>query len=378
MRKIFMWFWLLNKRLYKKITFVLLLLMIPLLVVGYGFAAQEESGVMTIALAQDGADPMATQVIEKLINEPSLVRFVPCDSTEAAKDMIRDGKADAAWLFPKEMEQKVYRFIQSPNKFNAFIRVVERSDSVPLRLTREKLSGTVFSFCSRQFYLNYLRENVSELDNVSDEALLQHYDEFIEDANLFEFAYLDAEGGAEDLEDASYLTTPVRGLLAVIVVLAGLAAAMYFVQDSNAGTFSLVPQRSKAFVELTSQLIAITNTAAVMFFSLLFGDLTEGLGRELLVLALYCLGVALFCMNIRQWCNHLYALAVAMPLLIVVMLVVCPVFFDFAILRTLQFLFPPTYYVNAIYSNEYLLLLCIYNVCLIGLYSLSCKLLKRA
>lgn len=378
MRKFGTWLWLLNKRLYKKITFLLILMLIPLLVIGYSFSAREESGVMTIALAQEASDPMATQVIEKLKNEPSLIRFVICETTDAAKAMVRDGKADAAWLFPKNMEEKVYRFIHSPSRFHSFIRVVERGDSVPLRLTREKLSGTVFSFCSRPFYLRYLRENEPELSSVPDEALLRHYDEFVKDTKLFEFAYLDGEGGADDLAEANYLTTPVRGLMAVIVVLAGLAAAMYFTQDLRLGTFSLVPERRKGMVELLCQLIAILNTAAVMLLALHFAGLTKELARELGVLALYVPAVALFCMNIRIWCRRLNALAVSLPLLIVVMLVICPVFFDLVSVRALQHLFPPTYYVNAVYSDRYVQLLCVYNLCLLGLNLISRRVLKSA
>ena len=372
-----MWFWLLNKRLYKKTTFLLILLLIPLLVAGYSFSAQEDSGVMTIALAQEGIDPLAEQIIGELVSEPSLVRFVVCGSSEDAKNMIRDGKADAAWIFPQKMEQKVYRFIHSPNRFNAFIRVYEREDSIPLRLTREKLSGTVFRFCSRQFYLNYLRENVPQLADLPDDALLKHYDDFAKDSTLFDFAYLDGDGAAEDLADANYLTTPIRGLLAGIVVLAGLAAAMYYMHDSAAGTFSLVSEGRRPLMEFVCQLIAVVNTGIVMLLALMFAGLTEGIGKEILVLALYCLSVALFCMNLRQWCAKPGILGGLLPLLIVVMLVVCPVFFDFATIHGLQYLFPPTYYVNAIYSDSYLLLLLLYNFCLLGLYLFTVKLKTR-
>ena len=197
MKNILKWFWLLNKRLYKKLTFILILLLIPVLIVGYGMSAQEDSGVMTITLAQKGDDPMASQAIDRLLGESSLLRFVKCDSHEEAKQMIADGKADAAWLFPDEMETRLYRFINNPSKFNAFIQVVEREATIPMKLSREKLSGTVFSLASRHFYLDYLRENVSELDSVSDEELLQYYDNFASDVDLFTFETLDGAAGAE-------------------------------------------------------------------------------------------------------------------------------------------------------------------------------------
>ena len=67
----------------------------------------------------------------------------------------------------------------------------------------------------------------------------------------------------------------------------------------------------------------------------------------------------------------------ALPLLIVVMLVVCPVFFDLGALRALQYLFPPTYYINASTSNRFLVLMVVYALALLVVYILSGKLLKR-
>lgn len=375
MKNIGKWFWLLNKRLYKKATFLLIMLLIPVLVLGYGIAAQEESGVMTIALAQDGSDPMAEQVITQLMSEPSLIRFVRCDSQEAAKKMIRDGKADAAWLFPKNMEQRVYRFVNNPSRINAFIRVVERDASVPMKLTREKLSGTVFALTSRHFYLHYIRENVPQLDHVADEELMRHYDNFQMDMDLFDIVSLDSD--AESENEPNYLLAPVRGLLAVVMVLGGLAAAMYFIQDNNLGTFCLVPEKRAGIVEFICQIIAVGNLAVVALIALILGSMSASLSRELLVTPLYVLSVSLFAMNIRQLCRKLTVVGAILPLLIVVMLVICPIFFDLGALRSLQYLFPPTYYVNGAYSDRFMYLLCGYDACLLGLYYLSGKLIRK-
>lgn len=371
------WLLMMTKRLYKKLTFLLILLLIPVLVLGYGVTAREESGVLTIALAQEGSDPMAQAVITDLMDNPSLIRFVLCETPDGAKAMVSDAKADAAWIFAADMTDKVCKFVQNPARRNAFVRVVEQEATIPLKLAREKLSGVVFGHCSPHFYLEHIRANVPELDSLSDEELMAFYDGFAEDIKLFEFAYLDGNGGEEDIRGANYLLTPVRGLLAVIVVLSGLAAAMYYIRDDRAGTFSLVPQRSKAAVEFCCQMIAVINVAAVALIALLSAGLAVSLGRELLILLLYAVSVALFCMTVRRLCQSLAAVGTALPLLIVVMLVVCPVFFDLGALRALQYLFPPTYYINAAVSDRFLLLMAGYSLVLLGIYSITGKLLHR-
>ena len=57
--KLCMWFWLLTKRLYKKPAFLAILVLIPVLTFCYKAATQADSGVMTVALAQEGKDPLA-------------------------------------------------------------------------------------------------------------------------------------------------------------------------------------------------------------------------------------------------------------------------------------------------------------------------------
>ena len=375
--KLVKWFLLLNKRLYKKITFLLILLLIPTLVLSYGALAKEDSGVMTIALAQEGNDPLAQQIMEDLRDGTNLIRYVFCQSPEDAEKMVNDGKAEAAWIFADDLENRIYRFVNRPSKQTSFVRVIEQESTIPMKLSREKISGTVFSHCSRAFYLNYIRKNVPELQDVSDASLLQYYDEFTASVDLFEFAYLEGEGGAEDLEEANYLLAPVRGLLAVVIILGGLAAAMYYVHDERCGTFCLVPQRKKVLVAFTCQSIATINLCIVALASLIISGLSVELGRELLLTASYGLMATLFCMTMRRILGSITAIGTALPLLVVMMLVLCPVFFDIGMLRSVQYLLPPTYYINAVHSNRFIGLMFLYDAVMISIYYLLGKVFKR-
>lgn len=377
MKRLFKWFLLLNKRLYKKLTFVMILLLIPSLVFAYANMAQEESGIMTIALAQVGNDPMASEIIQELKENTNLILFVDCDTPDAAKKMINDGKADAAWIFEDDLENRIYRFVNRPSRLTAFIQIIEQESTIPLKLAREKLTGTVFAHCSRSFYLNYIRKNVPELKKVPDASLLHHYDSFTNNVDLFEFSYLEGENGAEDAKEANYLLTPVRGLLAVVIVLGGLAAAMYFIHDDRCGTYSLVPHGKRFLVEFACQMIAILNLSVVSLISMMIAGLTVRLERELLLTISYALTTALFCMTIRRLLGRISAVGTVLPLLVVVMLVICPVFFDLGDFRQFQYFFPPTYYINAVQSNRSLLLMFVYSMILSVVYWLSGMILKR-
>ena len=74
----------LNKRLLKKPSFLVILLLVPLLVLLLGMAAKEESGMLTIALAmEDKTDSTATEIVSALLKDNGLVHFVDTDSPKA-------------------------------------------------------------------------------------------------------------------------------------------------------------------------------------------------------------------------------------------------------------------------------------------------------
>lgn len=372
--KLLLWFGMLSKRLYKKATFLAILLLIPLLVLGYTAAADGDSGMITVALAQEGQDGLSREVMAGFDGSSQLIRYTLCDSPEEAKALVQGGKADMAWLFPDEMQAKLEAFLQQPTEKNALVTVLVREDDVSLRLAREKLSGTLFSQLSRLLYLSFVRQNVPELSHLSDGELMDYYrtQDITEDL----FAFDEANASMVSVQTVHYLTAPVRGLLAVVILLCGMATAMYYIQDSALGVFGWVSTRRLPAVELGCQLVSLVNVSAAVLLTLILAGQSSSFLRELSVTALYCLCCAGFCMLLRRLCGNLRIMGVLLPLLVVVMLLVCPVFFDLAMFRSLQYLFPPTYYVNAIYNTKYLLFMVLHAAGSFSLYAL-CGLLRR-
>ena len=366
---LFLW-----KRLYKKPTFLLLLVSIPLLAAGYGLTAREDSGVVTVALASrvQPVEPLTRAVWDEL-EESGLILYVECDSPAAAEEMVRRGRADTAWIFEADLEHKIYDFIARRSRQNAFVTVLEPEDRVLLKLMREVLSGTVFPHCSQALYLQYLRQNAPELDRLTDAQLLQYYHDAAFDGDLF--LITDIAGNPADADQTpDYLLTPLRGLLAVVAAVAGLAAAMYHSRDEALGTFTLVPSRRKLPVELLCQLITGVNVMAVAGLTLVLTGQSVAPGRELAAAGLYVPCVAAFSMLLRRLAGGIRGLSVLTPWLAVVMLAVCPVFFDLGALRQAQLLLPPTYFIIGAYHRAYLLYMAGYTLAALGL----CLLWDRA
>lgn len=349
MKKKLLLAWMLTKRLYKKPAFLALLLLIPLLVVAFGGIAGEESGLVTVALYI----PEDAAAVRPLL-ESELLVFLDCDSPEEAENKVRYGKADAAWIFPENLEKRLEIFCLAPGKTDAIVRVVQREDSTLLRMAYEKLSGSLITLAGPVLYEQFAREN--GLEHLSREALLQFYAAASPDEPLFRF---EDSGSAVTV---TYLTAPVRGLLAVVCVLAALAAAMFFNEDLQKGTFAAIPFSRLPLLEICCQMICLIQVGLICLIALVASGLAELRWAEVVTMALYLPCCAGFAMVLRSIFPRNEWLGAILTVLTVVMIGLCPIFFDMKIVPFLPFLLPPTYYIRGSYDSMFWLYAAAYTL----------------
>lgn len=350
MKKLLLWLWMLTKRLYKKPLFGLILLALPLTTLLYREAAKDPGGAVTVVLTQESEDPLATQLIESLPGSSQLVRWLICEDTEAGLRLLRSGKADALWVFPSALAEKIAVFTEDPDS-GGFITVYERQDSIALALCRERLSSLVYPELARQVYLAYLRQEFPALSGLTDEKLLSYYDQTVFNEDLF---ILD-DGGAGGAPP-SLLLSPLRGLLAALTQLCALAAAMLYLEDRRKGTFAWVRRPWRWMPEIACQLVSVLQMSLISGVCLALCGLAGGFFRELALTGLYGLCCCGFAMVLRRLIPRIGALAVLTPVLCVAMLVLCPVFFNAG---HLQWLFPMGWYLAGDFIG-------------LGLYTLGC------
>lgn len=359
-----MWFLLLNKRLYKKITYIGILLLIPVFVAVFAVASKEPSGIVTVVLAkEDPQNALATQIIEELKSDTLVVSFQE-NTPEMAKELVAAGKADAAWIFPGDMQGRIKAYVKGERNSVGFIKIIEREQTVPLLLSREKLSSVVHKQVVRENYLKYIRSVAPETQEVSDDELLTFLGNTQVSGELFEFYDID---GNKRNENVNYLTAPIRGMLAILAVVCGMVTAMYYQADLDRGIFVLLPEKKRIFAEFGYQMISAINILLFICAALLISGLGTAFWKELLIFVLFAIGCSLFGMLLRMLFGGGRGMAVLLPLMTVLMFVVCPVFFDFASMRYVQYLLPPTYFVNCAYNKMYFLYIAIYDVVLFAL-----------
>ena len=355
-------YFLFSKRLLRKKSFVAILLLVPLLVGALGIAvASGDSGVMTVALAmEDGKDPIAVNIVEELSENDGLIRFIRCGSVADAIRSVEGGRAEAAWIFHGGLEEKIESFLQHTHVHNAFVTVIQREENVFLRLTQEKLNSALYPWLSMGLFSDRANNAVSVLTDEELERIYQSVN--AEGEDLFEFSYIG--GSSEDNSEASLLVSPMRGLLAVMIVLGGFAVAMFYTQDEAGGVFDrLYYGRSFSF-SITYHATAVVMLGAAVLITLLLTGISVGFFYELLAMALYCAATVAFCVALRLILGDIRIFACLIPLFVIATVVLCPILFIAPKLPVIQYLLPTYYYINAFSSSAYLWYAAIYCIAL--------------
>lgn len=376
-KKLLLWYILLNKRFLKKPGLWAILIAIPVLVAALNIVALQDSGVVSVALAaEDKNDPLTKDIIEEITKDNRLIRFIVSDTSDEAEELMELGKVDAVWIFSDNMEQGLDEFLSSGK---SVIKVLEREETVSLMLARQKLSGIIFKKCSPSFYINYVRRTFPEMNNVADDKLIEYYDEVkVEGDELFEFSYADSNQSTNDATKAGYLMTPVRGLMALMLLLSGFAAAMFYTEDDKNGTFAWIGAGVKPLVAAVFHIIPISLTAISMLISLYFSGLWVGLSRELLIMVLYVISTTSLCMLIRLVLKSNKVIGAATPVMMLLFVFVCPIFIDIKILRPIQNFLPTFHYLAAVHNDKYIIGMMLFTLICSGVYYLLSKLLRRA
>ncbi len=356
------WFQMLSLRLYKKPSFLAILVIIPLCVIGFGLAAKGDSGFVHVVLAQkDDDDKGSDKIIEELLNEDSIIRYSVAESPEAAEEVVKKGGADAAWIFPKDLNGKMNEFIESSYFKDGFVKIIERESSIPLRLSHEKLSAKLFKLLAENYYLHFAKNKTPYLSETEDGKLMEYFYGVSINEELFEVTDVDGNEATGD-NGASYLTSPVRGLLSIVVLLSGMAAAMFCIQDEKSGTFSWITESKRIYVNLVCIFIAVLNVSVATLIAVCVGGLSTGFVREFAAIILYALCCAVFCLLLKQIFRTAKVYGSMIPLIIIVMIAVCPIFFDFKNLGLAMYLFPPSLYIKVAYDGMCFIYLSVYII----------------
>ncbi len=366
LRRFFLWYALLTRRLLRRPAYVAVLLLVPLFALALSLFAGQDSGVLTIALCRENPDdPAAAAAVARLTEGESVLRFYEIHDPDAAREAVRRGQADAAWLFAGDLEAQLDRFARR-GRADA-VTVLQREDNILLQLAREKLFAAMYHETSFAIFSDYLSDGLGA-GPLERAERSRWYDSRTISERMLRFETLD---GAESTRSGSPLTAPLRGLMALLPLLCGMASGLYCTREEREGCYVWLPARARRFLPLLSHTAAIVPAALAGWLAMALGGVSVGFRREAAIFLLYAPAAACFCELIRCLCPREEHYGALIPVLTVAMLVFCPVFADLALLPALRLLLPPTWALRAAWDAAQLAGLALYALVLFALTALA-------
>lgn len=350
MKRFFIRWHLLNKRLFKKPVFILILCSVPILILALNAVTADAEGFVRIALAaEDPSESISAGLMDSLVDSSELVYFSVCETPAEAEDRVRYGEADAAWIFSANIRETMTNLAYNRPGCEC-VTVVEREDTVALKLAREKLTSSLMSESGLALLCKAYAENVSP--DYDEAALREHFNSATGVGEVFEYRY--TSGEIESDSGASYLMLPIRGVLAAAILLCGFAMAIFWLRDEEAQVFCHISRAARPAFEFGYHLTGIADIAVIVILSLYAAGLAGVFWREAASMALYALNCAAFVILIRRLLRRASFVAAVTPLIIIAVLVVNPILFNLPFVYPLRVMTPVYYYLQAVHDPAFL------------------------
>ena len=352
---------LMQKRTFFKPVFVVIMLLIPLLAAVFsGFSGQRGTTV-TVCVYADRAEEGVNEVLESLKDDPGTLNVFFADSEEEAIRAVENREADGAWIFLPGFETNVRTFLDGLQE--PVIRCIQREGSVYLSLGRERLYTMLFPYISRLIFASDMERLTGE--KPSAEEVGEYYKQNVKTSELVLFE--DTEG--RQLKEENFVAAPARGLLAVLVLCAGMAAAILYAEDRERGVYDLCPSRALVFSGI---FVPVFDLSAVSYAAiLLLGQAKDPLA-EACAMLLYAFACACLCLLLSEILRKPLYLGAALLPLILMTIAFTPIFFSADTPRALSFCFPTYHFLMTASNGRSFLYLAVYAfVCLSAALALA-------
>lgn len=343
---LFKWYYAFTKRLLLKPSFMLVLLIVPAVVVVSYFASNEERGLATIAIAAEDSKSASFEAIAKdLSSDSSAIIYKRYATREEAIQSIADGKSAYAWIFKDNFEERLASYASGEDI--VLCEIICKEETMMSKVTSEKLFGVLYKHLSKELFLDFMREKSYPIDNANDAYLSEYFDSYASNikSDIISFVFLDDED--KKIEDANYLTSPLKGLLAACMLICCIAAMMYSLDDEKAGKYSMFAVSSRFFLHFTSVFSAAVLVAFVVYFSMLISGAVNHYFVDAVVLIFYALISTVFCVFLGIIFRSSKSLCVFLPVLTIVTITLCPVFVNIKGYEPLKNLLPAYHYLKS-------------------------------
>lgn len=357
MKRTLTFFLLFIKRLCRKPSFVLILLLMPVMVITMRFIIEEDDETVRVAILCEDGNEKTDVVMDNLVENSDLVKFYMCDSlTELRADVLTNDAecgvvfTEGVWdaLVEEDADEKIVIYQSSKSSYTDYIV--------------EMVYSAIFSELAQYRLERYLDKYPLQsymTEEERNEYVEARYDEYMTEGGTFEVYFTDEEMESGNdvsfvVEDNSYLFKPVRGILAVVMMAASLAGAVFRIIDEKDGVYKTLSYREKPYINIVTVFIP-TMLACIMALVCIFAagvnrDVASETGRMIL----YCLLLTGFSNFLRCIVNSEAMMCSLLTMLTVASVIGCDIVINLAAfvkgIDVMRWFLPAGYYMEKMSS----------------------------
>ena len=318
-----------------------------------------ENGLVNVAICP-GEDKLAQKACDSLLSEKSAIKYTAVKSKKEAQKLVESGRCDVAWMVRDDFSKRIETIVRE-DRIIPLIDVYQRENSIALELSRGKLYGKTFSYLTYEMYREYVLTEIAENGNISEERIRETYDNTAHEGAVIQIKNEDSNETLEILGE-NYLLSPIRGFLSILITLCGLAAGLYFVGEKRRGLYSLIREDRHYAPAFGSCLGAILLSGLASLLSLSLSDIFTNTPLEILIMLLFCVSSALFCTFLCTVIRNVPLFGALIVPIIIIILIMCPIFFNANFLLWIKYLLPNYYYLLSVYHPVYIIYTAFYCI----------------
>lgn len=368
MRQMGVQFLLFGKRLLKRPVYLIILLLMPLTVFLLSRTQAESPSGIRAMLYVEGADwkeqeDLLDKIIDRLLAEDATVRFTLVESEEELKRAVLKQEADCGYVFPEDFSERLRK-----DEWKRSVTFYCGEDTMIPMLVNELLYTSVFQVYSADAFIDFMGAAYGEeaggrtkAENKAEELL----NLYLTNGSTFSFAYYGDLAEADnnhqaygaynkaynnkETQKAADLTAgvvPVRGMLALFMMLSAFCGLVDHKRDHEAGRFVWV--KNKRAVQLMMILIPTTGAALVSLICIGASGSWQGIGTEIASVIIYIFALTAYTMIWGLLFRSEHAVVASVPFLMIAAILFCPVFWNLKsvlpVLQIMEKLFPVSWY----------------------------------
>ena len=352
MKRMGMWILLMTKRLMKKPSFIIILVLLPVILVMYRFIITEDDATIRACIyVPEGSEEFTAKLADDLVTADFQAKFYLVDSEDDLYSDVIAGRAEVGYILPKDVRE---RFLTK--NWDGAVTMVVSDSSQMAPFVNEFVTVVIYTDMMEEYITDYLvnRSGLTFEDGDIRPLIRESLRKHAGSGSLFDISYRDyyknEEVSREEVMSENYLMKPIRGTVALFVLLAGLAGLVFWFQDNAEGRFKVMSHEKRPVINYGSLLLPTALSAIVGMVCIIIAGLCGNIFYELLTMLLYVIFVTGVCEIIRVIVPNVNAVCAAIPILAIASYLCCPILIDLKkvlpVVSYLRKILPPDYYLE--------------------------------